>query len=148
MSFARNSASMATLAAVLGIAGCATTGGNLSSSSERLQNSAYELREDARDAGANSNLTRDADVFAEEARDFREVVRDHRGDDDDVQDAFRELSERYHALRDEVERTRSSEADKDFRPVTEAYLDVEREVRGSNEYESDRYARDRYGRED
>jgi len=126
--------------AALGLAGCATTQGNLASSAERLERSAEELRADARDDSASSGYYRDAQQFAEEARDFRRTLDDRHADREDVQDAFRDLSGRYHALRDEVERTRDRDAEIDFKPVTEAYLDVEREMRRYGD--RDRYARD------
>ena len=124
----------------IGLAGCATTQGNLTSSAERLERSAEELRADARDDSANGGYYRDAQQFAEEARDFRRALDDRDADRDDVQEAFRDLSGRYHALRDEVERTQDRDAEMDFKPVTEAYLDVEREMRRYGD--RDRYARD------
>jgi hypothetical protein len=124
----------------IGLAGCATTQGNLTSSAERLERSAEELRADARDDSANGGYYRDAQQFAEEARDFRRALDDRDADRDDVQEAFRDLSGRYHALRDEVERTQDRDAEMDFKPVTEAYLDVEREMRRYGDH--DRYARD------
>jgi hypothetical protein len=124
----------------LGLAGCVTTQGNLTSSAERLERSAEELRAESRDDGASSGYSRDAQQFAEEAREFRRMLDDRDADREDVQDAFRDLSGRYHALRDEVERTRDRDAEIDFKPVTEAYLDVEREMRRYGD--RDRYARD------
>lgn len=126
--------------AAIGLAGCVTTQGNLTNSAERLERSAEELRADARDDGANGGYYRDAQQFAEEARDFRRTLDDRHADRDDVKDAWRDLSGRYHALRDEVERTRDRDAEVDFKPVTEAYLDVEREMRRYGD--RDRYARD------
>ena len=67
------------------------------------------------------------------------MVEDRRSDDDDVQDAFDVLAERYHALRDEIEDVHDRDAEREFKDVTEAYLDIEREVRRG---ERDRYARD------
>ena len=78
--------------------------------------------------------------FAEEARDLRRTLDERHADREDVKDAFRDLSGRYHALRDEVERTRDRDAELDFKPVTEAYLDVEREMRRYGD--RDRVARD------
>jgi hypothetical protein len=125
--------------AALGLAGCATTHGNLASSADRLERSAVELQRDARDDGAGGYY-RDAQEFAAEAHDFNRTLEDRRADSGDVQDAFRDLSSRYHALRDEVEHSRDREAELDFKPVTEAYLDVEREMRSVGE--RDRYAHD------
>lgn len=125
--------------AAMGLAGCATTSGNLASSAERLERSATELQRDARNDGSG-NYYRDAQAFAAETHDFRQTLADRRADGPDIQEAFRDLSGRYHALRDEVERSRDRDVELDFKPVTEAYLDVEREMRrvGSR----DRYARD------
>ena len=125
--------------AAVSLAGCATTGGNLTSSADRLERSAVELQRDARDDGS-SGYYRDAQQFATEAHDFRRTLDDRRADRDDLQDAWRDLSGRYHALRDEVERTHDRDAQLDFKPVTEAYLDVEREMRRVGDH--DRYARD------
>lgn len=133
---------IATFAAV-GLAGCATTHGSLENNAERLERSAAELQADARDDGS-SGYYRDAQEFATEARDFRRTLEDRRADDDDIEDAFRDLSSRYHALRDEVERSRDRDAELDFKPVTEAYLDVEREMRRVD----DRERRDRVARDD
>ena len=133
---------IATFAAV-GLAGCASTHGSLASNAERLERSAVELQGDARDEGSRSYY-RDAQEFAAEARDFRRTLEDRRADDDDINDAFRDLSARYHALRDEVDRSRDREAEMDFKPVTEAYLDVEREMRRVG----DRDRRDRVARDD
>lgn len=139
MALKRIGLTVAALAAV-GLAGCVTTGGNLTSSAERLERSADELRADARDDGANGSYYRDAQEFADEARDFRRALSDRDADRDAVKDAFHDLSGRYHALRDEVERTHARDAELDFKPVTEAYLDVEREM---GRYGGrDRYARD------
>lgn len=126
---------------VLGLAAlsaaCATTGTSLRTSAERLERSSYDLVDDSRTADAGGDYRSDARALAEEARDFRRVVESRDSDADDVQDAFRDLSKRYHALRDEVDDSDSRDAGMDFKDVTQAYLDIEREVR------SDRYASDR-----
>ena len=129
---------LASLAAV-GFAGCVTTHGNLDSSAERLERSAVELQSHARGDGSSAYY-RDAQEFADESRDFNRTLDDRRADRNDVQEAFRDLSSRYHALRDEVERSHDRDAELDFKPVTEAYLDVEREMRRMGD--RDRYARD------
>ena len=127
--------------AAIGLAGCVTTHGTLQSSAERLERSAVELQSDARDDGSGGYY-RDAQEFASEARDFRQTLEDRRADDDDIQDAFRDLSRHYHALRDEVDGSRDRDAELDFKPVTEAYLDVEREMRRVGDGDRDRVARD------
>ncbi|MGH8177664.1 MAG: hypothetical protein ACREV5_15515 [Steroidobacter sp.] len=124
--------------AALAASGCVMTSGNLSSSAERLERSAYDLTEESRDDRAGADYSRDAQEFAEEARDFRRVVEDRDSDGDEVQNAFRDLSERYHALRDEVDDANSSDAEIEFKDVTEAYLDIEREMgRDGDRYASD-----------
>ena len=123
---------------LMAIGGCVTTGGNLTSSATRLERSAYALQDEADEDGARSGYKRDARELAEEAREFRRTVEDRRADEGDVSDAFGQVSRRYHSMRDEVERTRSREAEAEFRPVTEAYLDIEREMR-SRDGKRDRY---------
>jgi hypothetical protein len=122
------------------LVGCATTGGGLASSAERLErtSSAFER-------GADSGYERDARQLAEEAREFRQTLSDRRADDRDVREAFQDLSRRYHAARDEIERDRDRNADRDFAAVTEAYLDVERAM---NATDSRRDRRDRVARDD
>jgi hypothetical protein len=129
---------------LMALGGCATTGGNLTSSAKRLERSAYALHEEAREDGARSGFRRDARELAEEAREFRRTVEDRRSSDEDVRDAFNDVSRRYHAMRDEVDRSDGREAEREFAPVTEAYLDLEREMRsrdgrGRNRYVSDDY---------
>jgi hypothetical protein len=128
-------------APVLAIAmvGCATTGGGLSSSAERLERASYAFQK-----GADRDYAGDARDLAEEARDFRDTLSDRGADDGDVREAFQDLSRRYHAARDEVERNRDRDADRDFAAVTEAYLDVERALSatGSRDERRDRLARD------
>ena len=141
MSAIRRNLLMFATVGLLSLGGCATTGGNLTSSATRLERSAYALQDEARDDDKRSGFQRDARELAEEARDFRRTVEDRRSSHDDVNDAFGDVSRRYHAMRDEVERSRSREAEGEFRPVTEAYLDVEREMR-SRDGKRDRYARD------
>jgi hypothetical protein len=125
--------------ALLTLAGCATTHGSLASSADRLERDAAELASDTRDSSAAS----DARQLADQAHDFRRTVDDRRADDRDIQIAFEELSRDYHALRDEVDRSDSREDEIDLRPVTEAYLDIEREMNASTRYARDRDDRDR-----
>lgn len=119
------------------VAGCVTTDGVLTSSAQRLEHSTYNLYDEARAEGVSDRYSRDAQELAEEARDFRHTLSDRNADDEDVQEAFHDLSRSYHALRDDVERSRSAAVDREFKPVTQAYLDIEREMRGRG------YGRDR-----
>lgn len=142
MSAIRNNLLTLATVGLMAVGGCATTGGaNLSSSAERLERSAYALQDEARDDDARQGFRRDAKELAEEAREFRRTVEDRRASDEDVRDAFGDVSRRYHAMRDEVERSRSRDSEADFRAVTEAYLDVERAMR-SRDDRRDRYASD------
>ena len=141
MSVLRNNLLTLATVSLIAVGGCATTGGSLTSSATRLERSAYALQEEARDDDARQGYRSDARELAEEARDFRRTVEDRSSDREDVSEAFNDVSRRYHAMRDEVERSRSREAQADFRPVTEAYLDVEREMR-SRGAKRDRYAND------
>jgi len=140
---ARLAAWVATSTFVL-LAGCATTHGSLRSSADRLERNADTL---ARGAPSYSSYSGDARELADEARDFRVTVTDRRADDRDVKDAFEKLSHDYHAVRDGVERSNSHQAQVDLRPVTDAYLDIERAMGG---YTNDRYAdeRDRHEHHD
>jgi hypothetical protein len=126
------------------LAGCATTHGNLTSSADRLERNSSEFARDARD----ESQARDARDLADQTHDFRRTVEDNRADKRDVDAAFEHLSRTYHGLRDEVERSDSSVARDDLKPVTDAYLDVEREMGGYPDghryaHEHD-YSRDRY----
>jgi uncharacterized protein YukE len=124
----------------IALVGCASTGGGLASSAERLErtSSAFER-------SADEGYERDARQLAEEAREFRQALSDRRADDRDVREAFQDLSRRYHAARDEIERDRDRNADRDFAAVTEAYLDVERAM---NATDNRRDRRDRVARDD
>jgi len=130
--------------ALLALGGCATTShGDLVRSSANLERSANELARDdrwGRDLSGES-YAREANELADEAHDFRRTLEDRNSNRRDVDAAFGSLSDAYHALRSDVERADSRQAQLDFKPVTEAYLDVERGMGG---YPTrDRYARDR-----
>jgi hypothetical protein len=120
-------------------AGCATTHGNLAGSADRLERNADQLARNAR----GDMSARNASELADEAHEFRRTLNDRDADDRDVRNAFEDLSRDYHALRDSVDRSDTRETQLDLRPVTEAYLDVEREMNRSSSVDSRRYARDR-----
>jgi hypothetical protein len=129
-------------ALMVALGGCATSShGNLARSADRLEHNAAVLARNDRGAYSSRSYSREADDLAEKARDFRLAVMDSRADRRDLDGAFESLSRTYHALRDDVDRSDSREARLDLKPVTEAYLDVEREMGGYRA--SDRYARDR-----
>lgn len=119
------------------LVGCATTSGGVASSAERLERAAASFQRDA----DQRRVENDARDLVAEARDFRETLSDRRADDDDIRDAFRDLSQSYHATRDEVSRRGDREDEREFGAVTEAYLDLERAMNVSED-RRDRYARD------
>jgi hypothetical protein len=141
MATIRNSWLIAATVGVLAVGGCATTGGGLTNSAARLERSAYALQEEANDGDVRGDFRSDARDLAEESRDFRRVVEDHRSSREEVRDAFDDVSKRYHAMRDDMERHQDREANAEFHDVTEAYLDVERAMR-SRDGRHDRLARD------
>jgi len=124
----------------LALGGCATTNGGLANSAERLQRASFAFQRDANYDGNSRELSRDVRELTEEARDFQRTLSDRHADDRDVEAAFREVSQSYHATRDEVERSRGRDPDRGFAAVTEAYLDLERAVNGTARH--DRLARD------
>lgn len=136
---------------LVAVTGCATTHGNLASSADRLEHNAHEMARDARgepDATGYSagSYMENAHELAEDARALRRTAEERGTDSRDVKDAFERVSLSYHDLRDKVERTDSREARSDLKPVTEAYLDVERAMGGYHDrhaYARDADARDR-----
>jgi hypothetical protein len=141
MSRIRNNLLTAATVGLMAVGGCATTGGSLTSSATRLERSAFALQEEANDGDVRGDFRRDARELAEETREFRRVVEDRDSSKEDVREAFEDVSRRYHSMRDEVDDERDRETTAEFRDVTEAYLDVEREVR-SRDNRRDRVASD------
>ncbi len=133
--------------ALLALAGCATTQGQLTSSADHLERSAGAFASDARYASnsefGNTDLAGDARALADRAADFRHTVNDDRADRTEVRHAFERVSSSYHALRQDVDRSQSSQARADLRPVTQAYLDVEANMQGRPT--PDRFAERGYG---
>jgi hypothetical protein len=127
------SAVSAVLAACLfiGLSGCATTTrSNMATSADRLEHNANLLADDARSADYPSGYVREVHMLADDARDFRRTVEDRASSDGDVKVAFERLSRSYHAVRDEVDHSDSRTARGDLQPVTDSYLDIEREMGG------------------
>ena|SRR3569833_14785 len=130
---------VATLMVMMG--GCATSHHDtLARSADRLERNADVLSRD-RPGYSSTSYSREADELARKAHEFRGAVMDSRADRRDLDVAFESLSRSYHDLRNDVDKSDSREAQLDLKPVTEAYLDVEREMGGYGA--SDRYARDR-----
>jgi hypothetical protein len=131
--------------AVLGLVGCVETRSSLTGSADRLEHSANALARDAAETPTGSEYSttysRDARQLADDAHAFRHIAEDRDARDADVRIAFKRVSQSYHLLRDDVERTESRELHADLRPVTDAYLDVERQMGG---YPERRASADRY----
>lgn len=122
-----------TVSALLGLAGCVETRGNMASSADRLEHSANLLARDASDERATDYPTtyvRDAHALADDAHEFRNIAVDRRGSNAEVKAAFERVSRDYHVVRDEVDHSDSRRARDDLKPVTDAYLDVERAMGG------------------
>jgi hypothetical protein len=129
---------LASLVALATLAGCATTShGNLVRSADRLERSADDLARNDRSMRYGVSYTREARQLADETHDFRRTIQDERADSRDVDAAFEDVSRSYHALRDDVDHSTDRDAQLDLRPVTDAYLDMEREMggyRGADRY--------------
>jgi hypothetical protein len=126
------------------LAACATTRIDLTSSADRLERNAHAMAQDVReDADSPSGFSRDARALAEDARDFRHVVEDHGAGDTDVKRAFERVSRSYHAVRDDADRSDSRTAREDLRPVTDAYLDLEKAMGGYPERDRDYHLSER-----
>ena len=122
--------------AVVLAAGCETTHTRTVGAADEL-----EQRIDAFAAGAcdqssaacsNRQQLDSARWFADEVREFRETCEN--GGDQEVVFAFQRLWRSYHALRDEVHRLRDRQLQVDFKPVTQAFVDVQRDVKNGYSY--------------
>ena|SRR5579864_3560187 len=116
--------------AMLALFGCATGRSSLTSSAAGLERSADSLARRVSDAPASetsSGYTRDVRALAEDAHALRRAS-EERASDSDVRAAFDRVSRDYHAVREDVERSDSRVARDDLQPVTQSYLDVERDM--------------------
>jgi hypothetical protein len=118
-------------AALLGLAGCASTRGNVNNAADNLEYNANTLARDAQDDAARTDRAplyeRDARALADDARALRSAV-DERGGDADVRVAFDHVSRSYHAVRDEVAHSGDLQAQRDFAAVTDSYRRLERDL--------------------
>lgn len=122
--------------AVVLLAGCETTHTRTARAADRL-----EHRVDAFAVGAcyqsnpvcsSSQHLPAARSFADQVQEFREAC-DNDGDQEIVF-AFQALWRSYHALRDEVHRLRDRQLLVDFKPVTQAFVDVQLHVKNGYSY--------------
>ena len=126
------------------LSACVTTRVDLTSSADRLERNAHAMAQDVRaDADYPSGFSRDAHALADDARDFRHAVEDHGANDSDVRHAFERVSKSYHAVRDDADRSDSRTAREDLRPVTDAYLDLEKAMGGYPERDRDYHLSER-----
>lgn len=120
--------------ALAALCGCVETRGNLTSAAERLEHNANAMARDARDLPSSEDYpagyARDARQLADDAHEFRNTALDRGVSDPDTKAAFRRVSRSYLLVRDEAERSDSHDVRADLKPVTDAYLDVEREMGG------------------
>ena len=120
---------MSWLAVVL-VAGCETTHTRTARAADKL-----ERRIDAFAAGAcdqSSAACSSRQQFADQVQAFRETCAN--GADQEVVFAFQRLWRSYHALRDEVYRLRDRQLQVDFKSVTQAFVDVQRNVKNGYSY--------------
>jgi hypothetical protein len=121
--------------AVVLVAGCETTHTRTARAADKL-----EQRIDAFAAGACdqssaacfSQQLAAAHWFADQVQEFRETCEN--GGDQEVVFTFQRLWRSYHALRDEVYRLRDRQIQVDFKPVTQAFVDVQRDVKNGYSY--------------
>jgi len=131
---ARTIAVVTAACAVIGLSGCVETRNSLSSAAERLEHNANAMARDARDLPSSDDYpagySRDARQLADDAHEFRNTALDRGANDPDTRAAFKRVSRSYLLVRDEVQHSESREVRSDLKPVTDAYLDVEREMGG------------------
>jgi hypothetical protein len=121
------------LFALAAVGGCASTHGKLAKSAERLQHNANVLGRDSLDSNYGSDpqgYARDAQTLSQDTHRFRETLAEGNPDKPEVKAAFERVSQSYQTLRDAIEQSNSHEAQKDLKPITEAYLDVEHKIGG------------------
>jgi hypothetical protein len=132
-----NNSVIATSALVLvALASCATIHSNTVTSADKLERSADAF------AINTHGYFRAAPALAVHAHDFRETV-EHAGDRE-ILSAYEQLWRSYNALRYEVERSDSQQAQVDLRPVTQAFRDIARDMSGYADADSAIYARGGY----
>jgi hypothetical protein len=136
MIFVRSSVIVTSALILVTLASCATTHSNMMTSADTLERSADAF------AGDTRGYFRDAREFAEQAHDFRETI--DRAGDREVILAYEQLWRSYQALRHEVERSDSEEAQADWKSVTRAFRDVVRDISGYADADSALYARGGY----
>ena len=118
---------------LMALVGCATVHSSIMRSADNLGSSASTF---AVDAGRDFPH---AYEFSNQAGYFLETV--DRASDREVLSAYEHLWAEYHALRYEVEHSGNQHAVVDFKPVTQAFTHVARDIRGYAGADSALYAR-------
>jgi len=122
--------------AVVLVAGCETTHNRTATAADKLEQRIDAFGADACDqpSAACSNRQQLAAVrwFADQVQEFRETLEN--GGDQEVVFAFQRLWRSYHALRDEVYGLRDRQLQVDFKSVTQAFVDVQRDVKNGYSY--------------
>lgn len=117
---------------MLALFGCATGRSSLSNSAERLDQSAASYARTVSGESASddslSRYNRDVLALSDDAHALRRASEDRRASDADVRAAFDRVARSYHSVRDDVDRSDSRTAREDLAPVTQSYLDVERDM--------------------
>ncbi len=114
--------------AVAGVVGCASNRHvNLSNSARNLEYQASVLARDTRAAVVHEDGARDAGTLARDARDLRLAV-EQGATRTAVHAAFDRVSRSYRAVRAEVARLDSDQAQRDLGPLTYSYRTVAREL--------------------
>lgn len=115
------------------LVGCATVHSSIMRSADNLGSSASAFAVDA-----GRDFPRAAE-FSNQAGYFLETV--DRASDREVISAYERLWAAYHALRYEVEHSGNQRAEADFKPVTQAFTHVARDMRGYADADGSLYAR-------
>jgi hypothetical protein len=122
--------------AVVLVAGCETTHTRTARAADRLEQRIEAFATGACDQSSATCSSRQqlvaAHLFADQVQEFRETCEN--GGDQEVVFAFQRLWRGYHALRDEVYRLRDHQLQVDFKPVTHAFVDVQRDVKNGYSY--------------
>ena len=133
MNYVRTTAATLASLAVLAALGCVTPRSSLTNSAERLERSTDSLARTVRDepaSEASRGYTHDVQALADDAHALRRASEERSATDSDVRAAFDRVARSYHEVRDDVDHSDDRAAREDLRPVTQSYLDVERDMGG------------------
>jgi hypothetical protein len=118
------------------LAGCVTTHTRTASAADELERSAESFAAhtcyDLNAACSRGQQIPGALAFAERAHEFRQTL-DTAGDQD-VVSAYKRLWRSYHTLRDDVYRLHDGQLQADLKPLTRAFVDVQRNVKTGYSY--------------